>query len=67
MSFTSRKFIIALVALGLGAWMRFKGVLADESTLNLMMAAVLGYQGGNVAHRAVDAAVAKLGTGKPAE
>jgi hypothetical protein len=44
----SRKFIIALVALGLGTWMRFRGVLSDESTLTLMVTAVLGYQGSNV-------------------
>jgi hypothetical protein len=44
----SRKFIIALVALGLGTWMRFRGVLSDESTLTLMVTAVLGYTGGNV-------------------
>lgn len=49
----SRKFLIALVALVLGAWMRFRGVLSDDSTLSLMVAAVLGYQGGNVAAAAV--------------
>lgn len=47
--YASRKFIVALVALLLGTWMRFRGVLSDESTLSLMVAAVLGYQGGNVA------------------
>lgn len=48
----SRKFIVALVALLLGTWMRFRGVLSDESTLSLMVAAVLGYVGSNVAQKA---------------
>lgn len=50
----SRKFLIALAAIGLGAWMRFRGVLSDESTLSLMVTAVLGYQGGNVGARYID-------------
>lgn len=47
--YASRKFILAVGALALGTWMRFQGVLSDESTLSLMATAVLGYQGANVA------------------
>jgi hypothetical protein len=47
--YASRKFILALLALALGTWMRFQGVLSDEATLSLMATAVLGYQGANVA------------------
>jgi hypothetical protein len=47
--YASRKFILAIGALALGTWMRFQGVLSDDSTLALMTTAVLGYTGSNVA------------------
>jgi hypothetical protein len=50
-NYGSRKFIVAIVALALGAFMRFRGVMTDESTLTLMLAAVLGYPAGNVAQK----------------
>ena len=49
--YSSRKFMVALLALGLVTWMRFSNVLADESTATVMVAAILGYTGGNVAQK----------------
>lgn len=50
--YRSRKFILALLALAACTWMRFRGVLSDESTATVMVAAVVGYVGGNVAQKA---------------
>ena len=49
--FASRKFIVSLVVIGITVWMRFRGVLSDESTVTLLVSAMLGYQGGNVAEK----------------
>jgi hypothetical protein len=52
MKYASRKFIVAVLALLLVTWMRFRGVLADESTATVMVTAILGYVGSNVAQKA---------------
>jgi hypothetical protein len=49
----SRKFIVSLLALALTAWMRSEGVLSDDATSAVMIAAVVGYMGGNVGASAV--------------
>lgn len=49
--YASRKFIVAVLALLLVTWMRLRGVLADESTATVMVAALVGYTGGNVAQK----------------
>lgn len=55
----SRKFVIALVAMLIAAALRWRGVLADDSTTTVLVAAVLGYQGANVAGKVADAKAAQ--------
>ena len=50
--YASRKFIVALLAMGACVWMRSRGVLSDESTATVMVTAIVGYVGGNVAQKA---------------
>lgn len=64
--YASRKFLVTLLALLLGTWMRFRGVLSDESTLSLLVASVLGYQGGNVAARMAEKPADKPAAREPA-
>lgn len=50
--YASRKFIVALLTLAACTWMRYRGVLSDESTATVMVAAIVGYITGNVAQKA---------------
>ena len=50
--YASRKFIVTVLALVACTWMRFRGVLSDESTTTVMVAAIGAYLGANVAQKA---------------
>jgi drug/metabolite transporter (DMT)-like permease len=45
----NRKFVLALIVVGVAVFMRWRGLLADEGTVTLILAAALGYPVGSVA------------------
>jgi hypothetical protein len=45
----SRKFLISLLMVGITTWMRFRGLLSEESAVTLYMAILGAYQVANVA------------------
>jgi len=51
--YASRKFILALVGLALATFLRWRGLLDDESTTTIIITALLGYPAANVAEAAL--------------
>jgi hypothetical protein len=51
--YASRKFLVAILALLLAAFLRWRGVLSDDGTVTVMVSAILGYPTANVAQAAL--------------
>ena len=50
---SSRKLWVALLGMALASLLRWRGVIADESWVTVMLAAMLGYPAANVAQQVV--------------
>lgn len=53
--YTSRKFIVALLALGLAAGMRYLNLIGEASAVDLIKAAIWMYAASNVGQKALEA------------
>ena len=52
--YASRKFIVTLVAMLIAAGLRWMSVMDNESTMKILITAILGYQAGNVGAKFAD-------------
>jgi len=50
----SRKLWVAILGMVLATALRWRGVIADESWVTVMLAAMLGYPAANVAQRVLE-------------